>query len=71
MVVLQQQGGGLGVVLAGGDVQGRQTHLALRIVLQQQGDHLVVALLEGHREGGEAILEVGVRLVVGDKRAGK
>lgn len=56
MVVLQEQGRGLGVVLAGSDVQGRQAYLALCIVLQQQGDHLVMALLEGHRQRGEAIL---------------
>lgn len=59
VVVLQEQGRGLGVVLAGGDVQGRQSHLALGIVLQQQGDHLVMALLESHRQRGEAILHTG------------
>lgn len=34
VVVLQEQGRGLGVVLACSDVQGRQAHLALCIVLQ-------------------------------------
>lgn len=58
VVVLQEQGRGLGVVLAGSDVQGRQAYLALCIVLQQQGDHLVMALLEGHRQRGEAILHM-------------
>lgn len=57
MVVLQEQGRGLGVVLAGSDVQGRQANLALSIVLQQQGDHLVMALLESHRQRGEAVLK--------------
>lgn len=56
VVVLQEQGRGLGVVLAGSDVQSRQSHLALGIVLQQQGDHLVMALLESHCQRGEAIL---------------
>lgn len=56
VVILQEQGRGLGVVLAGSDVQSRQSHLALGIVLQQQGDHLVMALLESHRQRGEAIL---------------
>lgn len=59
VVVLQEQGRGLGVVLAGGDVQSRQSHLALGIVLQQQGDHLVMALLESHSQRGEAILHRG------------
>lgn len=57
VVVLQEQGRGLGVVLAGSDVQGRQANLALSIVLQQQGDHLVMALLESHRQRGEAVLK--------------
>ena len=56
VVVLQQQGGRLGVVLAGGDVQRGQTHLALGVVLQQDGHHLVVALLEGDGQRGEAVL---------------
>lgn len=56
MVVLQEQGRGLGVVLAGSNVQGRQSHFALSIVLQKQGDDLVMALLEGHRQRGEAVL---------------
>lgn len=34
VVVLQEQGRGLGVILACGNVQGRQAHLALCIVLQ-------------------------------------
>ena len=58
VVVLQEQGRGLGVVLAGSDVQGRQAYLALCIVLQQQGDHLVMALLEGHRQRREAVLRI-------------
>ena len=57
MVVLQQQRGRLGVVLAGGDVQGRQPNLPLGVVLQQQGDHGVVALLESDGQWSEAILE--------------
>lgn len=58
MVVLEQQGGGLGVVLAGGDVQGGQAHFPFSVVLQKNGDHLVVALLQGDGQGGEAVLEV-------------
>lgn len=56
VVVLQEQGRGLGVILAGSDVQGREAHFALGVVLQEQGDHLVMALLEGHSERGETIL---------------
>lgn len=36
VVALQQQRGGLGVVLAGGDVQRRQADLPLGVVLQQE-----------------------------------
>lgn len=56
VVVLQEQGRGLGVILAGSNVQGREAHFALGVVLQEQGDHLVMALLEGHSERGETIL---------------
>ena len=34
VVVLEEQGGRLGVVLAGSDVQGRQADLAFSIILQ-------------------------------------
>lgn len=61
MVVLEEQGGRLGVVLAGGDVQGGQADLAFGVVLQQDGDHLVVALLEGDGQRGEAVLHEGER----------
>ncbi|TNN42950.1 hypothetical protein EYF80_046871 [Liparis tanakae] len=47
VVVLEEQGGGLGVVLACGDVQGGQADLPFGVVLQEDGHHLVVALLEG------------------------
>ena len=41
VVVLQEQGGRLRVVLLGRDVQGWQAHLASCVVLQQNCDHLV------------------------------
>lgn len=56
VVVLEQQCGRLGVVLAGRDVQGGQAHFAFRVVLQQQGHHCVVTLLECDGKWGEAIL---------------
>lgn len=57
VVVLEQQRGRLGVVFAGGDVQGREADLTLGVVLQQQGDHRVVALLESDGQRSEAVLE--------------
>ena len=59
MLVLQEQGGGLDVVLLGRDVEGGQAHLAPRVVLQQHRDHAVVTLLEGHGQGRESILSRG------------
>jgi len=56
VVILEEQGGGLGVVLACGDVQGRQADLSFGVILQEDGHHLVVALLEGNGQRGEAIL---------------
>jgi len=56
VVVLEEQGGGLGVVLARGDVERGQADLPFGVVLQQQRHHLVVALLQRHRQRGEAIL---------------
>ena len=46
MVVLEQQGRGLGVVLLGRDVQRRQPHLAPRVVLQEDSDHLGISYLK-------------------------
>ena len=57
MVVLEEQGGCLGVVLAGSNVESWEADLALGVVLQEQGDHLFVTLLESHRQGGKAVLE--------------
>ena len=37
---LEQQPGGLRVVLLGRDVQGRESNLASGVVLQEDGDHL-------------------------------
>ena len=56
VIVLQQQGGRLGVVLLGCDVEGWQPDLAPGVVLQQDGHHLVVTLLQSHGQGGEAVL---------------
>ena len=55
-VVLQQHGGGARVVVARGDVQRGQPHLALGAVVDEQGHHVLMALLQRHRQGGEAIL---------------
>lgn len=57
VVVLEEQGGRLGVVLSGSNVQGRQADLAFGIVLQENGDNLVVTLLKGNGQRSEAILE--------------
>ena len=40
VVVLQQEPGGLGVVLLGGDVEGGQPDLAPGVVLKEDGDDL-------------------------------
>lgn len=56
VVALQQEGGRLGVILPGRNVQGGQPHLALGVVLQQDGHSLVVSLLKRHGQGCEAIL---------------
>lgn len=61
VVVLEEQGGRLGVVLACSDVQGRKADLSFSIILQQDRNHLVVALLEGDGQRGEAILDEGRR----------
>lgn len=57
VVVLEEQGGRLGVVLSGSNVQGRQADLAFGIVLQEDGDNLVMTLLKGNGQRSEAILE--------------
>lgn len=56
VVILEQQGGRLGVVLAGCDVQGWQTDFTLGVVLQEQGDHRVVALLKRDGQWSESVL---------------
>lgn len=56
VVVLEEEGGGLGVILPCGDVQRRQADLSLRVILQQEGNHLVVALLQRHRQRSETVL---------------
>lgn len=63
VVILQEQSGRLGIILAGGNVQGRQSHFALGVVLQKDGDHLVMTLLQSDGEGSEAILQI-----TGDKK---
>ena len=55
-VGLQQERGGLDVVLLGGDVQRRQADPRPRVVLQQHGHHAVVALLQSHRQRREPVL---------------
>jgi hypothetical protein len=42
---LEKEPGGLGVVLLGGDVQGRKSDLAASVVLQKDSDDLVENLL--------------------------
>ena len=56
VVALQEQRGGLDVVLLGGDVEGGQTHAAPRVVLQQDRHDPVVALLQGDGQRGEPVL---------------
>ena len=55
-VGLQQERGGLDVVLLGGDVQRRQADPRPRVILQQHGHHTVVALLQSHRQRREPVL---------------
>jgi len=55
-VGLQQERGGLDVVLLGGDVQRWQADPRPRVVLQQHGHHTVVALLQSHRQRREPVL---------------
>lgn len=56
VVVLQEQSGCLCVVFAGRDVEGRETHLSLRVVLEQEGHNLVMTLLQSHSQWREAVL---------------
>lgn len=56
VVVLEQERGGFGVILPGGDVQSWQPHLPFGVILQQDGHCLVVALLECHGQRRKAIL---------------
>lgn len=57
VVILEEQGSRLGVVLSGSNVQGRQADLAFGIILQEDGDNLVMTLLKGNGQRSEAILE--------------
>lgn len=57
VVILEEQGGRLGVVFSGSNVQGRQADLAFGIILQEDGDNLVMTLLKGNGQRSEAILE--------------
>lgn len=68
VVVLQQQRCRFGVVLASGDVQGREADLAFGVMLQQQGHHRVVALLESDGQRGETVLVGSVSMVQKKKR---
>lgn len=56
VVVLQEQSGCLCVVFAGRNVEGRETHLPLRVVLEQEGHNLVMTLLQSHSQWREAVL---------------
>lgn len=67
---LQQQGGALGVVLAGRDVQRWQANFALGVILKQQGHNLLVTLLQRHRQGGKAILQEHPRASMAGRRLG-
>lgn len=55
-VILQQDSGCAGVIVAGGNVQGRQPNLSLCPVVDKVGDHVLVPLLQGHSQWREPIL---------------
>jgi len=46
VIILQEQRGGFHVVLFGGYVKRRKSHLAAKIVLQQNSNDLVMTLLQ-------------------------
>lgn len=62
-VILQKDCGCSCVIIAGRDVQGRETHFPFRPIVDEVGHHILMTLLQSHGQWGEAIL-------VGESRDG-
>ena len=57
MLVLQEQGCCLHVVLFRGDVERWKMDFSTRVIFQENGNHFVMALLKGDRKWSEAVLQ--------------
>ena len=55
-LLLEEQRGGLDVVLLGGDVQRGQAHASARVVVDEQRHDALVPLLQRHRQRREPVL---------------
>lgn len=58
-VILQKHRSCPRVIVAGGDVQGREAHLASRPIVDEVCHDVLVTLLQSHGQGSEAVLARG------------